>query len=180
MKLGDCGVARPTPQRHCSPWYCSMRSVQYGECSEEYVCIATAMQAQHLQGSSHVPVGSVYNVVDDDPASRGEVVAFARQLLHPGTAQSDGEASRSGQQGPLRAGVPGSAPAGGEREPDAATARLAQAEALQPAAPPAAGPAPAGAAASNPGHESGSRHVPMRFVPARKLPGWHAICCTML
>lgn len=121
----------------------------------------------------HVPVGSVYNVVDDDPASRGEVVAFARQLLQPGAARSGEEPSRSGQQGPLRAGAPGGAPPGGEQEPDAAPARLAPAEGLQAAAPRAAEPAPAGAAASAPGREPGSRHVPWHCarLDSAKLTG---------
>jgi hypothetical protein len=30
--------------------------------------------------------GAVYNVVDDDPASRGEVMAFARELLGLGSS----------------------------------------------------------------------------------------------
>ena len=40
--------------------------------------------------------GAVYNVVDDDPASRSEVMAFARKLLGMTSAADPGNASPQG------------------------------------------------------------------------------------
>lgn len=45
--------------------------------------------------------GSVYNVVDDDPAGRAEVVAFARRLLNPGPPGGD-DLSAGGAPGAAR------------------------------------------------------------------------------
>ena len=58
-------------------------------------CMKVDLRLVHPTYPSHSspePVcrpGSVYNVVDDDPAGRAEVVAFARRLLNPGPPRGD-------------------------------------------------------------------------------------------
>lgn len=58
-------------------------------------CVKVDLRLVHRTHPSHSslePVrrsGSVYNVVDDDPAGRAEVVAFARRLLNPEPPRCD-------------------------------------------------------------------------------------------
>jgi len=74
--------------------------------------------------------GTVYNVVDDDPAPRGQVVAYARQLLGAGSPAG----AAPGEGAPQVAAPPPAQPA---REPGARQepGRAGRAAAVQAAAP---------------------------------------------